>query len=221
MTWPTAQDFVLRVDADITVFESAHPAGRSLAAALAAQPWSGAVDWDRGQEGVLRGQLRVVRATIRFSRTGRKDDVKEAAVPFVQAVPLAPPLPAATTPDPLVLATTVPVQTPAQARAVVRLYAHRWTIATAFETMHAWGQDAFMVRAWTAIDRLLWVLALAYALLVLALTLCSFGRLRAQAIALLQRLRVVGDHLTVGKLADAIGLDYQRHARAWTHAWLF
>jgi len=26
--------------------------------------------------------------------------------------------------------------------------------------------------------------------------------------------------LTVGKLAEAIGLDYHRHRRAWTTAWL-
>lgn len=207
------QDLVLRVDADSTVFEAERPEGRSLAAALAAQPWSGAVDWDRGQEGILRCRLRVVRAAIRFSRSGRKDDVKEATVTFVQAVPVE----GAT--DPLVLVTTLPVQTPAQARAVVRLYAQRWAIETGFETMHAWGQDAFMVRRWTAIDRLLWVLALAYALLVLALVLRPFRRLRDQAIALLKRLSVVGDHLTVGKLAEAVALDYQRHQRAWSNVW--
>ena len=112
------------------------------------------------------------------------------------------------------------VDTPAQARAVVPLYAHRWAIETGFETMHAWGQDAFMVCQWTAIDRLLWGLALAYALLVLALVRRSCGRLRAQATALLTRLSVVGNHLTVGKLAEAIGLDYPRHQRAWSHVWL-
>jgi Transposase DDE domain len=208
------QDLVLRVDADITVFEAERPEGRSLAAALAAQPWCGEVDWDRGQEGVLRCRLRMVQAAIRFSRTGRKDDVKEATVTFVQAVPVG------ETTDPLLLATTLPVQTPAQARAVVRLYAQRWAIETGFETMHAWGQDAFMVRRWTAIDRLLWVLALAYTLLVLALVLCPFRRLRDQASAVLKRLSVLGDHLTVGKLAEAIGLDYQRHHRSWSHVWL-
>jgi hypothetical protein len=98
--------------------------------------------------------------------------------------------------------------------------AQRWAIETGFETMHAWGQDAFMVRRWTAIDRLLWVLALAYALLVLALVLRPFRRLCDDAIALLKRLSVVGDHLTLGKLAEALGLDYQRHHRAWSHIWL-
>ena len=212
------QDLVLRVDPDITVYEPDHAEGRRLDVALAAQPWWADGEWDRGPEGVLRCRLRVLRATIRFSRTGRKDDVKEATVTFVQAVPREGP--GAATPAPLVLATTLPVDTPAQARAVVRLYAQRWAIETGFETMHAWGQDAFMVRSWTAIDRLLWVLALAYALLVLALVLRPFRRLREQATALLHRLSVVGDHLTVGKLAEAIGLDYQRHYRAWSHVWL-
>lgn len=212
------QDLVLRVDPDITVYESDHPAGRRLAAALAAQPWRGEVDWDRGQEGVLRCRLRVLAATIRFNRTGRKGDAKEARVTFVQAVPQEGP--GAGTTDPLLLATTLPVQTPAQARAIVRLYAQRWAIETGFETMHAWGQDAFMVRRWIAIDRLLWVLALAYALLVLALVVRPLRRLRDHATTLLHRLSVVGAHLTVGKLAEAIGLDYQRHQRAWTHAWL-
>jgi hypothetical protein len=68
----------------------------------------------------------------------------------------------------LVLATTLPVDTIAQVRAIVRLYAQRWAIETGCETRHAWGQDAFMVRRWIAIERLLWVLAVAYVLVVLA-----------------------------------------------------
>lgn len=31
---------------------------------------------------------------------------------------------------------------------------------TAFETMHGWGKDRFMVRSFDAIDRLLWIVAL-------------------------------------------------------------
>jgi hypothetical protein len=157
------QDAVLRVDADIKVYAPDAPAGLLLAAALAPQPWRGAVDGDRGAEGVVRCRLRTLRTTIRFSRTGRTDDVQEATVNFVEAVPLEGHL------ESLVLATTLPVDTIAQARALVRLYAQRWASETGFETMHAWGQEAFMVRRWTAIDRLLWVLAVACALLVLAL----------------------------------------------------
>jgi Transposase DDE domain len=206
-------DEVLRVDADITVYPPDAPAGLLLDAALARQPWRGAVDWDRGAEGLLRCRLRTLRATIRFSRTGRKDDVQEATVNFVEAVPVE------GAPESLVVATTLPVDTVAQVRAIVRLYAQRWAIETGFETMHAWGQDAFMVRRWTAIDRLLWVVAVAYALVVLALYQRTLRAVRRQAIAVLKALSVVGDQLTVGKLAEAIGLDYQQHRRAWIAAW--
>ncbi len=205
------QDAVLRVDPDITVYPPDAPDGLLLADALAQEPWQGEVAWDRGQQGRLHCRLRTLRAAIRFSRSGRKDDVQEATVTFVEAVPLD------GQNESLVLATTLKVNTRGQARAVVRLYAQRWSIATGFETMHAWGQDRFMVRGWTAIDRLLWVLALAYALVVLALYDRTLRRFRDQAVTLLKQLSVVGDDLTVGKLAS---LDYQRHQRAWTSAWL-
>jgi hypothetical protein len=140
--------------------------------------------------------------------------VQEATVTFVEAVPVE----GAT--ESLVVATTLPVDTVAQARAIVRLYAQRWASETGFETMHAWGQERFMVRSWTAIDRLLWVVAVAYALVVLALHARTVRGVRQQAQAVLKQLSVLGDHLTAGKLAEAIGLDSARHARAWLSAWL-
>ena len=140
--------------------------------------------------------------------------MREATVNFVEAVPVDGPT------ESLVLATTLPVQTRTQARAVVRLYAQCWAIESGFEMMHAWGQDRFMVRTWTAIDRLLSVLAVAYALVVLALHDGTLRRFRVQAEAVLKQLSVLGDHLTLGKLAEAIGLDFARHSRAWLSAWL-
>jgi hypothetical protein len=208
------QEAILRVDADITVYPPDVPDGLLLADALAQQPWRGEVTWDRGEQGRLRCRLRTLRATIRFTRTGRKGDVREATVNFVEAAPVD------GQSEPLVLVTTLPVETVAQARAIVRLYARRWAIETGFETMHAWGQDRFMVRSWTAIERLLWVVAVAYALVVLALHTPSVQHFRTQAAALLKQLSVVGDRLTAGKLAEAIGLDYACHARAWLSVWL-
>ena len=41
-----------------------------------------------------------------------------------------------------------------------------------------------------------------------------------QAVALLKRLAVLGRRLTVGKLAEAISLDYRQHRRAWSTAWM-
>ncbi len=208
------QDFVFRIDADITAFTSAAPDGQLLATLLADQPWLGRVVWDRGQEGPLPCRARAVTATIRFSRSGRRDDVQVATLQFLQLVPLEGPT------DPLVLATTLPVDTLADAIGVARVYAWRWAIETGFETMKAWGLEHFMVRAWTAIERVLWAVAFAYALLVLALCEGTLTLLHGQAITLLARLSVRSRRLTVGKLAEAIGLDYARHRRAWTHCWL-
>ena len=121
--------------------------------------------------------------------------------------------------NPLVVATTLPVTTLAAIRRVVRVYALRWSIETAFETMKAWSLGRFMVRSWQAIDRLLWLVAVAYALLVVATRDGPLTILRAQVILLLKRLATPSRCFTVGKLAEAIGLDYQRHRRAWTTAW--
>jgi hypothetical protein len=99
------QDAVLRVDTDITVYPPNAPEGLLLATALAQQPWRGAVDWDRGQEGSVPCRLRTLRATIRFSRTGRKDAVQEATVNVVEAVPRE------GWTESLVVATTLPVDT--------------------------------------------------------------------------------------------------------------
>ena len=120
--------------------------------------------------------------------------------------------------DPLVLATTLPAATLAQAKGVAWVYGQRWAVETAFETLKAWGLGAFMVRTWTAIDRLLWVVALAYALAVLALRDPRLGRLRNRAIALLRQQAALGRRLTPGKLAEALGLDYAGHRRAWAPA---
>lgn len=192
-------DLAMRVDPDITVFTADHPDGALLTTVLAAQPSRGEVLWDRGQEGVLVCQARTLTATIRFSRSGRQADSQPATLHFVQLVP------ADGTTDPLVLATTLPVDTPADVKGVVRVYSWRWSIETGFESMKGWGLGRFMVRTWQAIDRLLWIVAVAYALLVVAV--------RDGLLA------VLGRRLTVGKLVEAIGLDYVRHRRAWATVW--
>lgn len=60
---------------------------------------------------------------------------------------------------------------------------------------------------------------MAYALVVLALYHGPLWGVRRQAVALLQRLTVLGRRLTVGKLAEAIGLDFLDHRRAWVAIW--
>lgn len=207
------QDLVLRIDADITVRLDGTEGEMLLEEALARQAWLGEVVWDRGAEGKLHCRARVVRATIRFSRSGRKADYQQATLNFLQLVP------SEEEAGVLVVATTLPVDKLAQAKGVAWVYAQRWAIESGFETMHAWGQDSFMVRSWKAIDRLLWSVALAYALLVLALQDAKMAPVRRQVVALLKCLSVVGRRLTVGKIAEAIGLDFNLHRRAWASVW--
>jgi hypothetical protein len=208
------RDLVIRVDADITVYTGDHPGGAHLVDVLATRPTVGEVTWDRGQAGTLVCRVRTVTAAIRSSRSGRQHDYQDATLHFVQLVP------GDGTTDPLVVATTLPVDTLADVSGVVRVYAWRWAIESGFETMKAWGLGRFMVRTWQAIDRLLWLVAVAFALLVVAARAGPLAILREQAVALLKRLAVVGRRLTVGKLAEAIALDFTRHRRAWASVWL-
>ncbi|MHB8993436.1 MAG: transposase [Chloroflexota bacterium] len=208
------QDLVFRIDPDILARLPDTKEEVSLAQLLESQPYLGEVVWDRGQEGELTCQARKVRAAIRFSRSGRKDDYQEATVSFLELVPME------EGEGSLVLVTTLPVESLADAKGITRVYAERWAIETAFETMHASGQDRFMVRSFDAIDRLLWIVALAHALVVLALRDGKLAGFRDQAVRLLKQQAVLGRRLTVGKLVEAIGLDFARHRRAWAGAWL-
>jgi|SRR6266536_766444 len=208
------QACVFRIDPDITVLSPRGLAPLLLAALLDQQPWLGETVWNGGDEGPTRCRVRAVRAAIRFSRTGRQADFTEATLNFVELVPFQ------ADRESLVLATTLPARTLADCKGVAGVYAQRWVIETAFETMKAWGLERFMVRAWGAIDRLLWIVALAYALVVLALQDRRLLRLHAQAGTLLHQWTVLGRRLTPGKLAEALGLDYSAHCRAWTAVWL-
>ena len=207
------QDLVFRIDPDITVLSGRDGAPGLLTDLLERQAWLGQTVWNGGDDGPTRCRVRSTRATIRFSRTGRQTDVAEATLHFIELVPLDPDR------DPLVLATTLPARTLADCKGVAWVYAQRWAIETGFETLKAWGLERFMVRAWGAIDRLLWIVALAFALIVLALHHQRLTRLCQQASSLLWQLTVLGRRLTPGKLAEALGLDYARHRRAWTALW--
>jgi hypothetical protein len=90
----------------------------------------------------------------------------------------------------------------------------RWAIESGFETMKAWGWEQFMVRQWVAIDRLLWWVALAYALATLALYSAQLDRFRTGVIRLLKQGGAFGRRLTVGKLAEAVAVDFRHHRRA-------
>ncbi len=75
-----------------------------------------------------------------------------------------------------------------------------------------------MVRGWEAIERHLWIVASAYALVALATVDRCLKRFREQATALLKKTAVLGRRLTIGKIAEAIGPDFDKHKRAWKSA---
>ncbi len=117
------------------------------------------------------------------------------------------------------VATTLPVGTVTEAQGVVNIDAQRWAIEAGFEALKAWGLGRFMVRQWQAIDRLLWIVAVAYALTTGALYLPRLATLRQQAVQCLRQWGVCGRGLSVGKLAEAIAVDVQHHRRAWCTVW--
>lgn len=81
--------------------------------------------------------------------------------------------------------------------------------------MKAWGLEDFMVQQWEAIEHLLWIVALAYALAIVALYQADFGPFRAQAKAILQHWGAVKRWLTPGKVVEALGYDFAYHPHAW------
>lgn len=206
------QAFVIRLDSDILVERLSTQSEHLLADLLAEQAWLGDVMWYRGQAGNLRCRVRKVRAQIHDSRARRADQAR-ASMTFLEVVPLDADV------DPLVIATTLPVRSVVDAQGVVRVYGQRWAIESGFETMKSWGLGRFMVRQWQAIDRLLWLVAVAYAVTLLALYRPHLATLRQQATILLRYWCVLGRRLTVGKLAEALAVDFQQHRRAWASIW--
>ena len=207
------QAFVIRLDPDILVHAQGKSKEALLAGVLAEQAWLGSVVWDRGSEGTVVGRARMVRAQLCFRRSGEAKDSQVAMMNFVEVEPCRGEL------EPLVVATNLPVRTAAEAQKVVSIYAQRWAVESGFETMKGWGLEKFMVRQWEAIDRLLWLVGVAYALATVALYSAKLERLRAEAVAVLRVWGVVGRRLTAGKLAEALAVDVQQHRRAVLSAW--
>ncbi|NLD74321.1 MAG: hypothetical protein GX649_16590, partial [Chloroflexi bacterium] len=101
--------------------------------------------------------------------------------------------------EPLTLVATLPVGTLREVREVL-------------------GLGRFMVRAWRAIERLLWMVAAAYPLLLVVQGDRRFRGFRQTCRTLLGRMSVIGRRLTPGKIAEALSLDYLLHPQGWTRA---
>jgi len=203
--------FVMRIRGDIQVETS-----RKKVGPLERLIWQGLLlgrgTWKEDKERAVPGKLYLLRGKVSFSRSGRKGDRQEAWLNFVAFLPDDP------EEDPLLLVTNLGVTDLTHARGILKVYERRWGIETTLETLKAWGLEGFMVRRWHAIERACTLIALAYILLLLALYLGrwkALAPLLGQAKKLLKQLSVLGKRLTVGKLQEAIALDYERHRRAW------
>ncbi len=207
------QAFVIRIDPDILVQARGMSKEAVLEGVLAEQPWLGRVVWDRGSEGKKTCRARVLQAKMCFRRSGEAKETTTATMNFLEVAPVRADL------EPLVVATNLPVASVAEAQKVASIYAQRWAVESGFETMKGWGLEKFMVRQWAAIDGLLWLVGVAYALAVLALCEAKLERLREEAVVLLRVGGAVGKRLTVGKLAEALAVDFQHHRRAVVNIW--
>lgn len=192
--------FRLRRDINITY----HSEWRNvLDVARARKPW-GRATWREGTEKPIKGQVVVFRAQL-------TEAVQDG--PTITFIVLLP----ENAPDPLILGTTLEVPTLAEARAVIQVYEKRWTIETAFETLKgAFGLERFMVRQWQAVERLLDLLSMAFAVLLLLMQGAqkNVQVLLAQAIRVLKQ-RAAFKAFTVGKLREAMVLDFEEHREDW------
>ena len=120
--------------------------------------------------------------------------------------------------DPLILATTLPIESFPKIAEVVKIYEMRWTIETMFEYLkRGWGINKFMVRTKKAIERVLILCVLAFMALMLTRYLQSRinQRFIHSAGKLLHRFSVLRKEVTIGKLREAIELDFQSQPREW------
>jgi len=202
------KSFVMRVRGDIKVEDEKGEKER-IDSLLRKQKSLGEGKWKEEKESEVKGELRVLRGKISFSRSGRKGDREEAWLTFVGLFPEE------EKKEPLILATTFSVKDQREAQEIVKIYELRWGIETMLEVLKGWGLEKFMVRKWEGIERACWLMMLAYLILIAALILKRLRSLRNEAVKLLKKLSVIKGQLTLGKLREAIGLDWEEHRRAW------
>ena len=117
--------------------------------------------------------------------------------------------------EPLILATTLPIDTLSNIIQIVRIYETRWSIEVMFEYLkRGFGLDNFMVRAEKSINRVLFFCALAFMALTLVLYTVK-AKISRFAKRILYKLSVCPKNLTVGKLREALSLDFQDHPKKW------
>jgi len=117
--------------------------------------------------------------------------------------------------EPLIVATTLPIDTLYNVVQIVKIYEARWSIEVMFEYLkRGFGLDDFMVRAKTSISRILFLCSLAFISLTILLYKAKYSIVRfAQRI--LYKFSVCPKKLTIGKLREALSLDFQNYPKKW------
>lgn len=120
--------------------------------------------------------------------------------------------------DPLLLVTTLPLTTLTAVEGLIHIFERRWAVETSFEDLNRHLHlDEFMVQSWQGIERLLWLGHMAYMLLLLMWlgTWAAMIQFRTEIQRLLHTWAVEKDALTVGKLHEALRLDFGHHRLKW------
>ncbi len=204
-------DFVIRLAVKVNVLHQEQ--WQNILEVARALPPIGTVYWKEQKKHPIPCRAVAFRAQLRA-----EEDSLEEPNPEVNLVVL---FALTTYIEPLILATSLPVKTLSQVQEVVNLYDYRWAIETTFENMKRdLHIDEFMVRHWQAIERLLWIGAMAYILLELWLIEARdrSRRLLADLMAFLRRCVIMGKKLSPGKLREAISLDFRDHFDLWLSA---
>jgi hypothetical protein len=164
----------------------------------------GRTTWREGSEKPISGQVVAFRARL------TEDTPEGPEITFVALFP-------DNGTDPLILGTTLTVDTLEEAREIIHVYEKRWVIETSFEILKgSLGLEKFMVREWRAAERLRNLVAMAFTLLILLLesTQKNIAMLLTQAVRVLKAWAVFKT-LTIGKLREAIALDFAEAPNAW------
>ena len=176
-------------------------------------PSLGEIEWKEEKEEKKGKKEEKIRGEIKAIETGiiYYGD-KKARLNWVVVSPLN-----KTEDDPLIIATSLSIDTFFQTKEIVKIYEKRWSIETMIEYLkRGWGIDNFMVRTKRAIERPLIFCNLAFISLMLLMYMNpkETHNFSESAEKILRHLSVL-KKLTVGKLREAVSLDFSYHLPKW------
>lgn len=172
-------------------------------------PPLGEIEWKEKngkKEEKIKGEIKAFKAELTYYGS------KKAQLNWVVVFPLN-----KIEDDPLIIATTLSIDTFFQAKEIVKIYEKRWSIETMIEYLkRGWGIDNFMVRTKRAIERALIFCNLAFMSLMILMYMSQkeTHNFSESAEKILRHLSVL-KKLTVGKLREAVSLDFSYHLPGW------